>query len=147
MTDTNHIRPIVIAVIEHNESILVFEGHYKSTGEIFYRPLGGGIDFGEHSRDALLREFREELDAEIIISQYLGTLENIFVADNRGGHEIVQVYRADFVDPALYTLPEMTGVEDDGSTFRVRWMPLAYFETGDRPLYPNGLLELLKSTL
>ncbi len=135
-----------LAVIEHNDSILVFEGRYKSTGKIFYRPLGGGIDFGEHSREALRREIREELDAEIIVSQYLGTLENIFVADSRAGHELVQVYRAEFADPDLYTLPEMTGTEDDGSTFRVLWMPLAYFETGDRPLYPNGLLELLKNS-
>jgi len=62
----------------------------------YYRPLGG-IEFGETSRDAIIREIREELSAEIEDVRWLGTLENIFTLDGEPGHEIVMVCHADFI--------------------------------------------------
>lgn len=138
-----HIRPIAIAIIERGDEILVFEGYEPSRNETYYRPLGGGIDFGEHSHDTLIREIREELGVDIIAPHYLGTLENIFVNNQNPGHEIVQVFRTSFVDPALYHVDELTAHEDDGTPFRALWKSLADFEDGGPPLYPNGLLQLL----
>jgi hypothetical protein len=43
----NQIRPIALCVFHNNNRILVFEGYDKAKDEIFYRPLGGGIEFGE----------------------------------------------------------------------------------------------------
>ena len=37
-----------MAVIERDGKILVGEGHDEVKKEAFYRPLGGGVDFGEH---------------------------------------------------------------------------------------------------
>ena len=60
------IRPLALAVVRRDEELLLAE-HYDSAEEYtFYRPIGGGIEFGEHSRDAVRREFREELDVEQI---------------------------------------------------------------------------------
>ena len=140
-----NIRPIAIGIFIHNGAILVFEGHDGPKDEIFYRPLGGGIDFGEPSRDTLVREMREEIGAEITALRYLGTLESIFVHGDEGGHEIVQVYAAELVDTSLYERQEMTGVEDDGTPFKVLWKPLADFKNGGPPIYPDGLLEFLDS--
>ena len=47
-------------------------------GSAFARPLGGGIDFGETSQDAIVREIREELGAELTDARLLGIVENIF---------------------------------------------------------------------
>ncbi|WP_072482389.1 NUDIX domain-containing protein [Amycolatopsis australiensis] len=57
------IRPIVLGVIRRGDALLVFEGRDDVKGETCYRPLGGGIEHGERSEDALRREFREELRA------------------------------------------------------------------------------------
>ncbi len=72
------IRPISLAVIRHDDRILVFEGHDPSRDERFYRPLGGGIESGERAEDAVKRELREEVGAELINVRYIGTLENLF---------------------------------------------------------------------
>ncbi len=138
------IRPITICTFSHNGSILVFEGYDPSKDEVFYRPLGGGIEFGEYSRAALIREIREEIEAEITHVRYLGTLENIFINNKNAGHEIVQVYDAEFVDWSLYEQDETIGHEDDGTPFKIVWKSLVDFEDDDCRLYPDGLLELLQ---
>lgn len=137
------IRPIAIGIFRKGDSILVFEGYDPSKDQTFCRPLGGGIDFGEHSRETLIREIREELQAEISEVRYLATLENIFVHHGRPGHEIVAVYEAAFADPAFYEGDELIGYEDDNSEFKAVWRSLKIFQRGEVPLYPDGLLELL----
>ncbi|UOK56723.1 hypothetical protein MGI18_18195 [Bacillus sp. OVS6] len=46
------IRPLVICPFQKNSRILVAEGFDESKG-IFYRPIGGGIEFGGSSSAAL----------------------------------------------------------------------------------------------
>ena len=41
------IRPIAICVLRRHDEILVIEGRDESRDLTFYRPLGGGIEFGE----------------------------------------------------------------------------------------------------
>jgi len=148
------IRPIALAIvrrgghIHRDDQILVFESRERnSEGQIFYRPLGGTIEFGEYGDQALVREMREELGAEIENVRYLGLCENLFHApDGRAAHEIALLYGADLADTSLYEKEEMLATEDSGQTFRVLWKSLATFQGGDAPLYPNGLLELLDTS-
>jgi hypothetical protein len=37
----------------------------------------------------------------------------------------------------------MLVIEDTGASFQAFWKSLAFFQRGEAPLYPNGLLELL----
>ena len=140
----NRIRPIAICVFRNNDHIFVFEGYDFVKGETFYRPLGGGIEFGEYSRDAIAREVREEMGQEIANLRYLGAVENVFVCNAKPGHEIVMVYEGDFADAAMYARQSLEAVEDNGERLKVLWMPLQHFRDGLSPLYPDGLLELLK---
>lgn len=140
---TGRLRPIALAIIRNGDRILVFEGYDPSKRERFFRPLGGGIEFGEYGRDTLLREIHEELGADIGEPRFLGALENIFTYDGRPGHEIVLVYETAFTDPSWYERESLEGREADGSAFRAYWKPLAEFERGPYPLYPAGLLDLL----
>lgn len=143
----NIIRPIVICVFQHNGCILVAEGHEPLKGQAFYRPLGGGIEFGEYSADAIKREISEELGTAVVDLRYLGAIENIFTHDGKTGHEIVMVYDGSFADRSLYEQPFIEGVEDDGLSFRAVWVKLAdCAKPGSPPLYPTGLPELLART-
>ena len=58
-----HIRASTICIIHNDGRILAAPGYVPGKG-LFYRPLGGAINFGEHSRDALARELLEEIQAE-----------------------------------------------------------------------------------
>ena len=137
------IRVITICIIRKGDAILVFEDVDKVTNQIYYRPLGGGIEFGEPAAKALIREFREELDAEIINLRYIETLENIFISDGEAGHQIVMIYKGDFADESFYNKDVIIGQEDNGQSFKALWMPIKDFQEHKFPLYPDGLRALL----
>ena len=137
------IRVLALGIFRRGDEILVFEGYDPSRDQFFYRPLGGAIEFGEFGHQALARELREELRAEVVNPRYLGTLENLFVYDGQQGHEIVLLYEGSLADTAFYDQAEMTAYEDDGTAFRALWKPLNEFGPGKAPLYPDGLLTLL----
>ncbi len=141
------IRPIAICVFSRNGRILTGEHYDPQKQETFYRPIGGGIEFGEHSREAIVREVREELNTSIANLRLLATLENIFIFNGRPGHEIVQVYDGEFEDEAFYQPPTLAGTEDNGDLFTAVWKPLSDFMGENAPpLYPDGLLDLLQNT-
>jgi 8-oxo-dGTP pyrophosphatase MutT (NUDIX family) len=140
----NRIRPLAICVFRNNHRILVAEGFDPIKQQTFYRPLGGGIEFGETSADTVRRELKEELNAEVGEVRYLGTLENIFVFNGVPGHEIVQVYDGALVDSGLYEQAVIEGHEADvQESFKAIWKSLAEFGEGKSTLYPTGLLEML----
>ncbi|MCD2189751.1 NUDIX hydrolase [Actinomycetospora soli] len=135
------IRPLVLGVVRRGDDLLVLEGHDTVTGETFYRPLGGGIEFGELSEQALHREFREELDVSLTGVARLGVLENVFEHEGVPGHEIVVLYTASITDPAFSQRADPGPILDEGTP--VRWLPLRDVVAGRAVLYPTGLLELL----
>jgi len=129
-------------VIRSRDRILVFDVPDQIKGVVGYRPLGGTIEFGERGHEAIAREIREEIAAELVEVRYVETLENIFEYLGRPGHELVRVYEGRLADSTLYGRESIVGHEEDGSALRCVWKPLADFARGD-PLYPDGLLELL----
>lgn len=138
------IRPLAICVFRDDDRILVFEGYDPSKDQVFYRPLGGGIEPGEYAKEAIVREMREEIGAEITNVHQIGTLENIFTFNGKPGHEIVMVFDAAFAERSIYARERFEGKEDSGASFKAVWKSLKEFCGQDAaPLYPNGLLDLL----
>lgn len=139
-----HIRPIAICVFRHGRRILVGDAYDPTKEQLFYRPVGGGIHFGEASVDAVRREVAEELRQPIEDVRLLGVIENLFTFDGAQGHEVVFVYDARFADATLYQRERLDGVESDGSPFNALWVDLDEDRAGLPPVYPDGLLELLR---
>jgi 8-oxo-dGTP pyrophosphatase MutT (NUDIX family) len=137
------VRPIAICVFRNGDRILVEEGYDPTKDEVFYRPPGGGIRFGEYSKEALARELMEELGVQITSPRLLGVVENLFTFDGEEGHEVVFVYDAELTDRSLYEKPELWGVESQGAPIRAYWRDIASFGPDAPPLYPQGLLQLL----
>lgn len=137
------IRPIAICVVRSGPRFLVSVDYDTQKGTSYARPLGGGIEFGEHSRDAVVREMHEEIGAEIINVRLLGVLENRFTLDGESAHEHVFVYEADLADAALYERAAIAGYETDLDTpFSALWLTLDEMKTQNIRFVPEGLLEL-----
>jgi 8-oxo-dGTP pyrophosphatase MutT (NUDIX family) len=138
------IRPIVLCLFRHGNRILVSRNYDSVKQEYYYRPLGGGIEFGETSRDAIIREIREELGAEIENVIWLGTLENLFTLEGEPGHEIVMVYDAIFVDRSIYKQPSLIGHElEIDSSFVAEWRSVDEMQRDSARLVPEGLAALI----
>src|SRR5215472_6460500 len=115
-------------------ALLVSESASPS-GELFHRPLGGHVEFGEYALDTVRREFLEEIGQELTSLRLAGVLENIFEWDGATQHEIVFVFSAAFADVAAYEIAEQT-IRDDSDMSRVIWrMP----DAASPPLYPVGV--------
>jgi 8-oxo-dGTP pyrophosphatase MutT (NUDIX family) len=135
------IRPIVICVFRDGDRMLVAEYRDPWHAGPYYRPLGGGIEFGERIQECIVREIREEIGAEILDLQYLGVVENIYSEGGKPQHQLVFVYEARFPDLRFYQAP---AVESRVEEFAVAlWKPIDEFRTGAAQIYPPGLFELL----
>jgi ADP-ribose pyrophosphatase YjhB (NUDIX family) len=138
--EAGKIRPIAFCVCRDGHRILVTE--FRTKGREYYRPIGGTIEFGERGEEAVRREFREEIAAELAEVRYLGTLENIYTDAGRRGHEIVMVYDGRLVNADLYRQVVIQG-DENGVPFRAVWKEMDAFGPGKPPVYPEGLLKLL----
>jgi 8-oxo-dGTP pyrophosphatase MutT (NUDIX family) len=141
------IRPLAICVFQNQGRILVNQGYDPVKDEYFYRPLGGGIEFGETSMDTVCRELKEELDVEVQSEslKYLGTVENIFTFLGKPYHEIILIYDGALKESGLYEQPVIVGKEANGEEIRAEWMNVDEFGDGKSILYPTGLLEMLRT--
>jgi len=140
------IRPIALALIKNPKNqFLYHQGTDTYTKEKFYRPLGGGIDFGETASACLKREMLEELNEQITLQGYLQTLENIFTYENKAFHEIVMIYKAEFNNRAVYEKNALIIHEHDGRTATAVWRSVEEIKNEGAHLYPPGLEEIIKS--
>jgi ADP-ribose pyrophosphatase YjhB (NUDIX family) len=109
----------------------------------FHRLVGGSVELGERSVDAVVREIGEELGTTLLAPRLLGVLENVFVFEGESGHEIVFVYAGELADPDV--IPPGGGwFQDNGEPMFVEWR--AVEDSGHLwPLYPGGAGDLARS--
>jgi ADP-ribose pyrophosphatase YjhB (NUDIX family) len=145
MPKKNKIRVLALGIFRNKDRILVFKGHDSKKNEDFYRPLGGGVKFGETIEHTLRREIKEELKAEIKKPILLGVVENIFTYEGERGHEIVYIFDAQLKDRSLYQKKSLDAFEgkNDEIHFQAIWIKLSEVKKTQIALYPDGLLDLL----
>ena len=78
---------------------------------------GGGIDFGEHPDEAVVREVREETGFAIEAKKLLHVDSNVFEYPDRREHAVLLFYDAQITGGELQH-------EQDGSTDLCEWVPL-----------------------
>jgi 8-oxo-dGTP pyrophosphatase MutT (NUDIX family) len=137
------IRPVALGYIHQGDRVFVYEFYDPFKQKTFHRALGGGIEFGETSLEALQREFREEIQAELTNIHYLGCVENIFTYNGNLCHEMIQFYRCDFVDPKFYQLEELVFSDGSAHNITARWIERDRFLSGELWLVPEASLHYL----
>ncbi|MFW9258221.1 NUDIX hydrolase [Nostoc sp. CALU 546] len=143
MNKSGEIRVIALGLIRDGERIFLSEGYDPVKQETFYRALGGGVEFGETSHDALKREFQEEIQADLTNIKYLGCIENLFTFNGRQGHEIIQLYQCDFADSKFYQLESLIFSESQNHKHRALWIDISRFQSGELRLVPEVFFEYL----
>ncbi len=70
------------------------------------------------------------------IEDFSGFLENIFMINDRVGHEIILVYSVSFEDKENYTR-EMFTIQENGQTSFAKWIDIMDFIIGEKVLFPE----------
>lgn len=139
MDKFKEIRPIALGLAIKNNKVLVSEGYDKVKDQTFYRCLGGGIEFLEKSNEALKREFKEEIGADVTVKEFLGLEENIFTFNGKNGHELIFVYNVDVKDSDY---KEEYTIIDEVDSYAI-WMDIEQFKDGKEILYPTTVVKYL----
>ena len=130
------VRTAARAIIIHEGKLLTIKMHDKNG--LFYILPGGGQRHGETLDQTLLRECREEIDAEVRIGELLYVREYLgknhtFAHRHSGFHQLEVVFRCNLEK----MVPLGPGSETDRRQVGVQWIDLKHIH--QYPFYPEVL--------
>jgi mutator protein MutT len=118
-----NIRVYGICINEQNEILLSDETY---NGHAFTKFPGGGLEWGEGTRECLKREFLEEFQLEITVGELFYLTDFFQVSAFSANDQVISIYyRIDLPFEAIHH--ELRG--DKGE--RLRWKPLADLQESD----------------
>lgn len=131
-----NVRTAVIII--HNNKILV----HRNVNSDHYALVGGRVQIGENSEEAVKREVKEEIGKDIEMLGYISTIENFFEMNNKKYHEILFVHKAEFKNDEdkkiEYTIKNIEGKE----YLQYEWIDLDKIQ--EYPLMPKIIKQVLK---
>jgi len=134
------IRPTSLLIVRNEGKLFVYRAKDSVKNEEFYRLLGGGIEFGEKAEEALRREIKEEIGAELEKIKFLRVIENIFMFEGARGHEIVFIFEAKFKDKEFYKKNNLE-VKDRKKGRKAVWVEIKKLRKSR--FYPEGIKDLI----
>lgn len=124
--ERNNIEFIARAVVVCDGKILLCQSKGKSN---YFFP-GGHVEFDEDIVTALKREIKEEVDVDVLSTQFIGLWENQFMQEGVQKHEINIMFEAKLGSS------DIKNMEDH---IESKWMPLVEFK--DEKVLPVLLKE------
>lgn len=140
MDKFKEIRPVALGLAIKDNKLLVGEGYDNMKNQTFYRCLGGGIEFLEKSCDTLKREFKEEIETDIIIKDFLGISENIFTYKGKNAHELILFYSIEIPDEYYKDEYQILDVDDNS---KAKWIDINEFKNKNKILYPEEVFKYI----
>lgn len=114
MIDNINIR--VYALCIKDQKILAL--HEEYAGDFLIKLPGGGLEYGESTIECLKREFQEELNLDVDITEHFYTQDDFLVSRFRENEQLL----------TIYYLAEIKNEEDllilDPCIERTEWVPL-----------------------
>ena len=77
-------------LMNEQQQVLVSDEYIR--GEYFTKFPGGGLEFGEGTRDCLKREFMEEMNLKVEVGEHLYTTDYFQQSAFRKGQQILSIY-------------------------------------------------------
>lgn len=128
-------------VLIHNGKVLM----QNAEGDTGYAFIGGHVAFGETTAETLVREFKEEIGADIKIEKLLMVSENFFPWDNRPCQQINLYYLISLKDETQIPLDRNFKAIDDLGNERIElnmcWIPLE--DIPNKSIYPPQAKEYI----
>lgn len=134
------IRSMVMGIVLNGNKVLLTEHFSKEYP--FYRCIGGGIEFFEKSIDAIKREFKEEINEDINVDEYLGLAEELFMHKGKKGHQMIQLYKVSIDNK---NLKEEYPILDDDVT--AKWIDIEDIISGKKIVYPEIVADYIKKLI
>ena len=116
----------------------------KPTNDTAYAFPGGHVEFGETNEQTLIREFREEIGADITVKDLKWVAEIFFPWGTRPCHQICLYYMVELHSPQIPDEGNFLGreqIEGRGFDLEFHWVPLA--DVASLEVYPVQTPELL----
>jgi 8-oxo-dGTP diphosphatase len=130
-------RVAAYAVIVRDEQVLLCRLSPRISPDERWTLPGGGVEHGEHPRDAVLREIAEETGLQALVSEtarlYSAHLPGAWRAGSRVDAHALRIVYDGWVAPDA---PEPRVVEVNGSTVDVAWKPVRGVLDGSVPVVP-----------
>lgn len=77
-------------LIDERKGVLVSDEYIR--GSYYTKFPGGGLEFGEGTRDCLKREFKEEMDLNVEVGDHIYTTDFFQLSAFNPGHQIISIY-------------------------------------------------------
>ena len=77
-------------LINDENQVLVADEYIR--GGYYTKFPGGGLEFGEGTRDCLKREFKEEMDLEVAVGEHIYTTDFFQMSAFNPEHQIISIY-------------------------------------------------------
>lgn len=77
-------------LINENRQVLVSDEYIR--GAYFTKFPGGGLEFGEGTRECLRREFLEEMNLRVEVGDHIYTTDFFQISAFNKGHQILSIY-------------------------------------------------------
>lgn len=106
---------------------------------------GGHVEFGETNEETLIREFREEIGAEVTVKELKWVAEVFFPWGTKPCHQICLYYMAEILNPEIPRDGVFLAKEHmEGRTFDLEfhWVPIENVKNLE--VYPTQTPELLE---
>src|SRR6266487_5025673 len=81
----------VYGILINDENQLLLSDEFIR-GEYYTKFPGGGLEFGEGTRDCLKREFREEMDLNVEVGEHIYTTDHYQISAFNKEHQIISIY-------------------------------------------------------
>ena len=110
----------------------------KPTNDPGYAFPGGHVEFGETNAETLVREFKEEIGADIRVGALRWVAEVFFPWGEKPCHQICLYYDIEIIDshtPRSGVFTAQEKLEGRNFTINFHWVPLE--ETKDLLIYPE----------
>ena len=117
----------------------------KPTNEDFYAFPGGHVEFGETNEETLIREFKEEIGADIAVKELKWVAEAFFPWGKSPCHQICLYYAIEITDediPKDGMFMAKEHIEGRNFDLEFHWVPIE--ETDRIEMYPEDAKTLLK---
>ena len=134
MEETLRPRVRVAGILIENNKILLIE-HLKKNKK-YWLVTGGGVDWGESTAEALIREYKEETNLDITVEKFLFLSETI--APDKKKHVINLYFQIKIIKNSIYNMK----LGDERNLTDLKFITKEEIE--NIKLYPNIKTQLIQ---